>query len=83
MQTKIKYFKVKETTQNKNSYIDLYLSWQMDKLSVEECLKNINGIQRQTWYRYADTFKKSPVYEEICNIYYHKLIKHPKKGPCS
>lgn len=75
----LKYFDVKEPIQNKNCYIDLYLSWQMDKLSVEECLNKINGILRQTWYRYADTFEKSPVYEEICNIYYHKLIKFPKK----
>ena len=75
----LKYFNVKETTQNKNCYIDLYLSWQMDKQTVEYCCEKLQ-IERQTWYRYADTFEKSPVYEEICNIYYHKLIKFPKKG---
>ena len=75
----LKYFNVKETKQNKNSYIDLYLSWQMDKQTVEYCCEKLQ-IERQTWYRYADTFEKSPVYEEICNIYYHKLIKFPKKG---
>lgn len=69
-----------EETEERSLYIDLYLSWQLGEKSVEDCCKEYGEIERQTWYRYADIFEKSVIYEEICNIYWDKLINTKKKG---
>lgn len=69
-----------EETEERSLYIDLYLSWQLGEKSVEDCCKEYGEIERQTWYRYADIFEKSVIYEEICNIYWDKLAYTKKKG---
>lgn len=75
----LELFNIKEEPKH-SLYIDLYLDWQIGIKTVEECCKAYGNIERQSWYRYADTLENCPIYEEICNIYLDNLIKYKKKG---
>ena len=61
------------------SFISQYFNWQMGE-SITKCLENLNSISNTTFYRYADTFEKSPFYIEYFYAYYLKLTGTQKRG---
>lgn len=69
-----------KTDGEKGKFIDLYISWQLGEKSVEECCKEYDEVERQTWYRHSDIFEKSPIYEEIINIYKDSIQYTKKRG---